>query len=266
MLDQLAVAEGHELARHVHRHVDLRLLGVGAEVRRHHHARVLDQALDEIGDTGGSSLQTSTAAPATCPDVERGQQIGLVDDAAARAVDDARARLHGGDLARADHVLGLVGQRHVDGEDVGAAEHRLQVREPHAEVAGAALRDERIVHEDAPCRRRLQARGHPRAHLAEAEHARGLPEELGAVDGAIPLEALERVVGQRDLADQRQQHAHGVLGRRDHVAVGGVDDHHALARAGVDVDVVDADAGPARGCAAGAPGRGTRRSPRSTSA
>ena len=61
----------------------------------------------------------------------------------------------------------------------------------------------------------------------------------------VPLEALERVVGHRDLAHQSEQHAHGVLGGRDHVAVGRVDHDHALARAGVDVDVVHADAGPA---------------------
>ena len=68
--------------------------------------------------------------------------------------------------------------------------------------------------------------------------------ELGAVDAPVPLEPLERVVGRRDLADEGQQHAHGVLGRRDHVAVGRVDHHHALARAGVHVDVVHPDPGP----------------------
>ena len=49
-------------------------LRVGAQVRRDHHPRVLDQALDR-GDAGGSSLHTSTAAPATWPDVERGEQV-----------------------------------------------------------------------------------------------------------------------------------------------------------------------------------------------
>ena len=44
-------------------------------------------------------------------------------------------------------------------------------------------------------------------------------------------------------ADERQQHADGVLGGGDHVAVRGVADEDASPRAGLDVDVVDADPG-----------------------
>ena len=56
-LDQLAVAEGHELARHVYRHVDLGLLGVGAQVRGDDHARMLDQR--------GARLRCSAAPRST---------------------------------------------------------------------------------------------------------------------------------------------------------------------------------------------------------
>ena len=57
--------------------------------------------------------------------------------------------------------------------------------------------------------------------------------------------AVERGVGLRDVAGLGEQQRHRVLGRRDDVALRRVDHHHAAARGGVDVDVVEADAGPA---------------------
>jgi len=47
----------------------------------------------------------------------------------------------------------------------------------------------------------------------------------------------------RNTADERQQHADGVLGGRHHVAVRRVANEDAAPRTGFDVDVVDADAG-----------------------
>ena len=175
--------------------------------------------------------------------LEGGEQISLVDDAAARTVDDAYARLHGGDLAGGDHVLGLVGEGHVHRDDVGLGEQALEVGEPHAQIARPALGNVRIVDEDLHLEG-SKPRRHARAHLAEAEHARRLAEELGAVDAAVPPAPLEGVVGERDPPDQREQHADGMLRRRDDVAVRGVGHHDALARAGVDVDIVDADPRP----------------------
>ena len=81
-----------------------------------------DEALHEIGD--GRLLAPHVDRGARhVPRLERGEQIALVDDAAARAVDDAHARLHQGDLAGAEHALRLVGERHVHGDDVGLGEH-----------------------------------------------------------------------------------------------------------------------------------------------
>ena len=49
----------------------------------------------------------------------------------------------------------------------------------------------------------------------------------------------------RNVARLGKQQRHRVLGRRDDVALRGVDDHHAAPRRCSDIDVVEADAGPA---------------------
>src|SRR2546425_1108720 len=249
MLDQCAVAERDELARDVDRHVHLRFAGIGAEVRRDDAPRVLDQPADHF-----------TLRRLLAPDVdrrasdvtglERGEEGALVPDAAARAVHDPHAALRQGELARRHHVLRLRRERHVKGDDVGLAKHRLEIGEAGAEVLGATLRDVGIVHEqlglEGP-----QARRDPRADLAKSDDADRLPEELGAVGGSVPLERLQSGVGIRNAPHERQQHAHGVLGRGDHVAVRGVADEDASPRARVDVDVVDPDPGAADDAQAG---------------
>ena len=106
VLDQLPVAEGDELARHVHRHVHLRLQRIGAEMRRHHHPRMGDEALDQIGD--GRLLRPHVHRRSRQPArLQRGEEIALVDDAAARAVHQPRAGLEQRQLARGEEVLGL---------------------------------------------------------------------------------------------------------------------------------------------------------------
>ena len=62
---------------------------------------------------------------------------------------------------------------------------------------------------------------------------------------ALPAALLERRVRLRDVAGQREQEADRVLGGGDDGRLGRVRDDDPAARRGVDVDVVDADAGPA---------------------
>ena len=55
------------------------------------------------------------------------QQRRLVDDAAARAVDEVGGRLHHGELARADQVARVVLQRRVHGDEVGTRQRGAEV-------------------------------------------------------------------------------------------------------------------------------------------
>ena len=69
----------------------LRLGGGGAEMRRADHVRVAEQ---RVLRRPAPRRTRRSAAPATCPDFERIAQRLLVDQPAARAIDDPHALLH----------------------------------------------------------------------------------------------------------------------------------------------------------------------------
>ena len=94
-VDRVGDRAAQQIVRHLlgdlQRDVLLRLGGGGAEMRRAHHVghgRTADCCV------AGSSTNTSKAAPATWPDLSAVAQRRLVDQAAARAIDDAHALLH----------------------------------------------------------------------------------------------------------------------------------------------------------------------------
>ena len=81
-------------------------------------------------------------------------------------------------------------------------------------------------------------------NVAEADEA-----EHGAFDAAdrhhrrhFPAAGLHQFVGQRDLADQRQQQRHGVVGDFADAVVRHVIDGDAFLLGGRQVDIVDAEA------------------------
>ena len=102
-------------------------------------------------------------------------------------------------------------------------------------------------------RRRRRASPRPSARArdlladpAEAEHAERLAGELDAAPArALPAALLERGVRLRDVARERDEQPDRVLGGGDDGRLGRVRDDDPAARRGVDVDVVDADAGAA---------------------
>ena len=132
-------------------------------------------------------------------------------------------------------------------EEVGArrAPRRRVSRPLDAELAEALLRDERVVGDDAHPEAERAARD-LLADAAEAEHAERLAGQLDAAAArALPAALLQRGVGLRDVARERDQQADRVLGGRDDGRLGRVRDHDAAPRRGLDVDVVDSDAGAA---------------------
>ena len=92
---------------------------------------------------------------------------------------------------------------------------------------------------------RGQPLGDQLADPAEAEDPGHLPVELGAGElGPLPLPGLERGHRLRHVAGDREQQPHGVLGGADDVRAGRVHHHDARLGGGLDVDVVQPDAGP----------------------
>ena len=82
-------------------------------------------------------MNTSKAAGRNVAGVEGGTQRLLVDQPAARAIDDAHAFLHCRKRLGVDDVLGLFRQRGVQGDEVGALEQRGKLDLLDAEIAGA---------------------------------------------------------------------------------------------------------------------------------
>ena len=97
--------------------------------------------------------------------IERGAQRDFVDEAAARAIDDAHALLRLGEVLRRQDVLGLRGQRRVQRDEIGAGEQGLQFDLLDAEFLGALFAQERIEGDDAHLEADA-ARGDDRADVA----------------------------------------------------------------------------------------------------
>ena len=177
--------------------------------------------------------------------IEGRAQRRLVDEAAAGAVDDAHALLGLGEVLGREDVLRLLGHRHVQRDDVGAAQEIVELDLLDAELDGALRRQERIVGDDLHAQADA-AIGDDGADIAAADHAERLGGELDAHEAVLlPLAGLRRGIGLRDLAREREHHGDGVLGGGDRIAEGRVHDDDALRRGGGDLDIVDADAGAA---------------------
>jgi hypothetical protein len=124
---------------------------------------------------------------AELPARERRRDGRLVDDAAARGVDQDRAALHRREPSRVDEVPRRRDQRHVQRDDVGLREQRLETARLDARVAPRRrVRRQRDVVAD-------------RAHAERAAHPRGTPADVAEADDA------QRPAG--DLAARRQRGA-----------------------------------------------------------
>ncbi len=179
------------------------------------------------------------------PGIERLPQRLLVDQPAARTIDDAHALLHRRDRSGIDDVLGLVGQRRVQRDEVGALEQFRKIDLLDSKIARALGRQERIVGDHLHAQA-VAAVGHDRADIAAADDAERLGGDLDPHEAVLlPFAGLRRSVGLRDLTRQREHQRDGVLGGGDRIAERRVHHDHALGGRRRNVDVVDADAGAA---------------------
>ena len=169
----------------------------------------------------------------------------LVDETAAGAVDDAHALLCLRERLRVEDVAGLVGERRVQGDEVGAHQEFLELNLVDAHGFGAFGAEVRVEGGDLHAQA-LGAVGDDRADVAAADDAERLACEFDAHEAVLfPFAGVRRGVGGGDLAGEGEHQRDGVLGRRDRVAVRRVHDDDAAAGGGWDVDVVDADTGAA---------------------
>jgi hypothetical protein len=219
----------------------LGLDGGGAEVGRGHHRVELEQGrlsggLDRPDVDGGTGHDAV---------LDGGGEGRLVDDPAPGHVDDPQPRLGLGQQRRVEQPGRLRRLRHVQRDEVRPLHQLLEREQLDAHGPGPVGRDVGVE------RHELHAEGvgplrHERADAAEADDAEDLAVELDALPlRPLPLPGLQRGVGLGHVAGLGQQERHRVLGRRQDVRLRRVDDHHAPAGGRLDVDVVQADAGPA---------------------
>ena len=177
--------------------------------------------------------------------LERCDQRRLVHQLAARRIDDPHSVPHLRDCLGVDGIPRLVGQGQMERQEIRPCEHLVEARAVHAELAEPVGRDERVVRDDL----HLEPNGTPgdlTADPPEPEHAERLVGELDPAPlRPLPPAGRQRRVGLRDVAREREQQPDRVLGGRDDVRLGRVRHDDPAPGRGVDVHVVDADAGAA---------------------
>ena len=176
--------------------------------------------------------------------IEGGLQILVDDQRATRDIEDAHAVLHLGERRGIQPAFGLVvlGQMHRDeiGDRVELVRRRGALHPELAEPVGGQVHVEGDHAHTEPAR----AVGHELPDTTEADDAQRLLVQLHPVElGAIPRAPDQRGVRLRNIAGQREQQGHRVLGRRDDVRLGRVGYDHSAAGGRIDIDVVDADTG-----------------------
>ena len=149
----------------------------------------------------GSLGKHVEAGAADLAGLDRVLERGVVDQLAARAVDDPHAVLHLRERLGVHEVRRLGGLGQVDRDDVGARVEVLGGLGPLDAQLPVALGRRRTGRRRARSCRSLRALGHELADPAEAEDAERLLVDLDAAElAALPLAALQRRVRLRDVA------------------------------------------------------------------
>jgi hypothetical protein len=238
-----AIQVGEDLLGHVDGHIHLGLLGVGAEVGRHHQPILGDQSLHQVG--GGRLFREHVhRGQAHFTGLEGGQQHGLIQNAAPGHVQQDHPVLHEGQLVGADHAAGLVVQGRVHGDDVAGSAEFGEVHQLHTQILGPLGADVGVAAQHLALEG-LEPQGHTATHLAQTDDAGGLPLELDPSEfGALPLPRLQAGVGGGHMPAGGEQQGQGMLGGTVGVAQRGIHYDDALGAGVVHVHVVDADPGP----------------------
>ncbi len=196
-----------QILTHLHRDLDadglLRLSRRAGDMRREDYVveleirRVFERLLREYIERRARQLSA----------LERGDECCVVDQFAARAVDDAHALLHGRERLGIDHALRLRRETDVQRDVVCLGKEFFQRQKRNAVLARHRRRDERIAADnfeaEASC-----ALGHFKADAAEAEDAERLAAQLCALQAFLfPLAGMHGGIGGRQLARQREHEA-----------------------------------------------------------
>ncbi len=207
-------------------------------MRRHEDVRRREERAVRIGRVAQVDVRRVRADLAGG---EGRREIGLDDDRAARRVHEDDAVLHLRDRVLVHEAARLGRGRDVEADEVGPLEELVEVVH---ELGERVVRDLRVVREDLHPEG-LRAAGDLGADQAGAHEAERLAEELGALELLLEeAAALEPDVPLDDSARDREHERHRELRHGDRRRARRVLDVDAALAAGLDVDVVEADAAP----------------------
>ena len=179
------------------------------------------------------------------PGAKRGCQCQLVNQPAARAVDDPDTlfcpvqRICGQDIPR------LVRQRCMQADEIGICQQLVQI-----DLLDTCLtrmfRGHKRVKSDHLHAQPAGAVGNDAANISAADQPQRLAGDLGPQKaGFFPFAGLCRCICQRYLAGQGQHHGDGMFGCRHRIAVRRIHHHDTTRRCRGDIDIIDTNAGPA---------------------
>src|SRR5262245_31875575 len=147
-------------------------------------------------------------------------QRRLVDERAARGVDQDHAAFHAGDARGIDDAARLVVEREIERNDIGTRQQGIEVDERHAIVRAWRPVPGDHLHANAACDPRNLA-----ADAAESNDAERLAIELHAFERA-PMAGAHAAVHAHEPARAGKHQRNGVLGHRNvAVALDGVHGH-----------------------------------------
>ena len=172
-------------------------------------------------------------------------KLVLLDQSAARAVDEGSGGLHPAELLTADGVLGGGNDGQMHGHEVGLLPDLLGGGLQLAQIADLVLREVRIVADDVHAEAILALLHGELGDTAAADHTEGLAAELIGVLHAHADKEVAAAELTVDIGETLGAHEHqhdGVLGDGVGVAGGRVDNGDVLGVGVVHVDVIEAGA------------------------
>ena len=189
----------------------------------------------------GLLLEHVDGRPAEVTALEYLVEVALVDDPAARCVDEERIWLHLLELRAADHAAGLPGEGQVKADDIGLAVDLLLAHPLEPELGHEVGAGVQVVDEDPRRAEDSQPAQHPTPDATSADDA---DRHLGDAPAhqPLPLAAVHLEVRHVRVAQERQDEPDGELGNGRSGCFRGVRHRDASLPGGEEVDIVEADA------------------------
>ncbi len=175
--------------------------------------------------------------------IERRDERRLVDQRTARRVHQEGPLLHSGEGLRVEQAARRRQQRRMDRDKVGRLEQPLEAHALDARRRQRLRRHIGIMGDD-PHAEGLRLGGDRARNIAEADQAEDLAAQTPDRHDRrhFPAARLHQAVGEGNLAREREQQRHGVVGNLVQAIVGHIGDRDPALRRRRNVDVVDAEA------------------------